>query len=115
MDKQTYIREVAEHVGKEVVIKGWLYARTDKGRLQFLLVRDGSGVIQAVVFRGSVTPEVFQVASTLSQESSIIVRGTVRERMPGLQVALRSTLPICRWSTRLTNIPSNPKNMALTF
>jgi len=85
MDKQTYIREVAEHVGKEVVIKGWLYARTDKGRLQFLLVRDGSGVIQAVVFRGSVTPEVFQVASTLSQESSIIVRGTVREdaRAPG--------------------------------
>ena len=85
MEVQTYIREVAEHVGQEVVIKGWLYGRTDKGRLQFLLVRDGSGVIQAVVFKRNVSPEAFEAARTLSQESSLIVRGNVRqdERAPG--------------------------------
>ncbi|MGI6209237.1 MAG: asparagine--tRNA ligase [Anaerolineae bacterium] len=85
MDNQTYIRDVAEHVGEEIVVKGWLYNRTDKGRLQFLQVRDGSGVIQAVVFKKNVSPEAFEAATGLTQESSIIVRGTVRqdERAPG--------------------------------
>ena len=85
MEAQTYIREVAAHVGQEVVIKGWLYGRTDKGRLQFLLVRDGSGVIQAVVFKRNISPEAFEAARTLPQESSLIVRGNVRqdERAPG--------------------------------
>ncbi|MGQ9555708.1 MAG: asparagine--tRNA ligase [Anaerolineae bacterium] len=85
METQTYIREVAAHVGQEVVIKGWLYGRTDKGRLQFLLVRDGSGVIQAVVFKRNVSPGAFEAARALPQESSLIVRGNVRqdERAPG--------------------------------
>ena len=85
MEAQTYIREVAAHVGQEIVIKGWLYGRTDKGRLQFLLVRDGSGVIQAVVFKRNVSPEAFEAARTLPQESSLMVRGSVRqdERAPG--------------------------------
>ncbi len=85
MDKQTYIRDVAEHVGEEVVIKGWLYNRTDKGRLQFLQVRDGSGVIQAVVFKKNVSPEAFEAAVALAQESSLVVRGAVRQddRAPG--------------------------------
>ncbi|NLT41412.1 MAG: asparagine--tRNA ligase, partial [Anaerolineae bacterium] len=85
MDKQTYIRDVAEHVGEEVVIKGWLYNRTDKGRLQFLQVRDGSGVIQAVVFKKNVSPEAFDAAAALTQESSLMVRGQVRQddRAPG--------------------------------
>ncbi|NPV09018.1 MAG: asparagine--tRNA ligase [Anaerolineae bacterium] len=85
MDKQTYIRDVAEHVGEEIVVRGWLYNRTDKGRLQFLQVRDGSGVIQAVVFQKNVSAEAFEAAARLTQESSIVVRGTVRqdERAPG--------------------------------
>ena len=85
MQEQTYIRDVAEHVGQEVTIKGWLYGKVDKGRLQFLLVRDGSGVIQAVVFKRNLSPEVFEAARALTQESSLIVRGNVRadERAPG--------------------------------
>ncbi|MHB0875233.1 MAG: asparagine--tRNA ligase [Anaerolineae bacterium] len=85
MQAQTYIRDVAEHAGQDVTIKGWLYGRTDKGRLQFLLLRDGSGIIQAVVFKKNVSPEAFEAARTLPQESSLIVQGTVRsdERAPG--------------------------------
>ncbi len=79
------IRDIAQHVGEEVVIQGWLYHRTDKGRLQFLRVRDGTGFAQCVVFKKEVAPEVFQAARSLTQESSLIVTGTVRQddRAPG--------------------------------
>ena len=84
-EEQVYIEKISEYVGQEVVIKGWLYNRTDKGRLQFLLVRDGTGIIQAVVFKKAVSSETFESASKLTQESSIIVRGAVRadDRAPG--------------------------------
>ena len=46
-----YIEEIARHHGEEVTLKGWLYNKTEKGKLRFLLVRDGTGIIQAVVFQ----------------------------------------------------------------
>ncbi|GAB4235416.1 MAG: asparagine--tRNA ligase [Acidobacteriota bacterium] len=80
-----YIEDVHRHVGAEITIKGWLYHKTDKGKLRFLLVRDGTGIIQAVVFQKNVSPEVFEAADSVTQESSVIVTGTVREdsRAPG--------------------------------
>ena len=79
------VEELARYVGKEVTIKGWLYHRTDKGRLRFLLVRDGTGVVQAVVFEESVSYEAFEAAKSLTQESSLVITGTVRAdgRAPG--------------------------------
>lgn len=74
-----YIQDIAEHVEKEVTLKGWLYNKTDKGKLRFLLIRDGTGVIQTVVFQKNVTPEVFQATDTLTQESSLVVTGTIRQ------------------------------------
>ncbi len=62
MAEQVFIQDVADHVGETVAIKGWLYAKTGKGRLQFLQVRDGTGMIQCVVFKKAVTPEVFEAA-----------------------------------------------------
>lgn len=84
--EQVFVRELADHVGKEVTIKGWVYARTGKGRLQFVQVRDGTGIVQCVVFKKEVTPEVFESARQLAQESSVVVTGTIRsdERAPGL-------------------------------
>ncbi|MBN1933925.1 MAG: asparagine--tRNA ligase, partial [Anaerolineae bacterium] len=79
------IEEIAQYVGREVILRGWLYAKTDKGRLQFLQVRDGSGIVQAVVFQKEVAPEVFQAAVDVTQESALIVTGVVRAdgRAPG--------------------------------
>ena len=74
-----YIEDIAEHVEKEVTLKGWLYNKTDKGKLRFLLIRDGTGVIQAVVFQKNVSPEVFQATDTLAQESSFTVTGKIRK------------------------------------
>ena len=86
MAEHIFIEQLAEHVGQEVTIKGWLYAKTGKGKLQFLQVRDGTGVLQCVVFKKEVTPEVFETARQLSQESSVVVTGMLRadERAPGI-------------------------------
>jgi asparaginyl-tRNA synthetase len=79
------IENIADYVGQEVTIKGWLYNRTDKGRLQFLQVRDGTGIVQVVAFEKEVAPGVFADIGCLTQESSLIVTGVVRAdaRAPG--------------------------------
>jgi asparaginyl-tRNA synthetase len=82
---QTYISDVSKHVGEEITIKGWLYNIRSSGKLMFPQIRDGSGVIQGVVFKKSVPEEVWKGFETLTQESSIIVKGKPRadERAPG--------------------------------
>jgi asparaginyl-tRNA synthetase len=86
MAEQVRIENIADHVDEQVTIQGWLYAKTGKGKLQFLQVRDGTGVIQCVVFKREVPPEVFEDARRLTQESSLVITGTVRadERAPGV-------------------------------
>jgi asparaginyl-tRNA synthetase len=79
------IADIAQYDGQEITVRGWLYNRTDKGRLQFLLVRDGTGIAQCVAFKKELDPAVFEIAQSLTQESSVIVTGTVRadDRAPG--------------------------------
>ena len=82
---QTYIRDVSKHDGEEITIKGWLYNLRSSGKLIFPQIRDGSGIIQGVVFKKSVPEQVWNDFEKLTQESSIIVTGRVRadERAPG--------------------------------
>ena len=86
MSNVVSIQDIADHVGEEVAIQGWLYAKTGKGKLQFLQIRDGTGIIQVVMFKPNLSPEIFETGKRLSQESSLIVRGTVKqnERAPGV-------------------------------
>jgi asparaginyl-tRNA synthetase len=79
------IQDIAQYEGQTVTLRGWLADKTDKGKLQFLRVRDGSGFIQAVVFQRDVPPEQFEQAKRATQESSLIVTGVVRKepRAPG--------------------------------
>ena len=86
MDKIITIRQMSAHVEEEVTLQGWLYTKTGKGRLQFLQVRDGSGVCQAVVFKKNVSAEAFDLARKLTQESSLRVTGAVKAdaRAPGV-------------------------------
>ncbi|MFQ5578934.1 MAG: OB-fold nucleic acid binding domain-containing protein, partial [Anaerolineae bacterium] len=69
------IQNVTRHAGQPVTIQGWLYAKTGKGKLQFLQIRDGTGVIQGVMFKPNLPEEVFEAGKRLTQESSIIVSG----------------------------------------
>ena len=79
------ISHVAEHVGEEVKLEGWVYNKRSSGSLVFLIVRDGTGFIQAVAVKGEIPDEDFQKCDELTQESSIVVSGTVKadKRAPG--------------------------------
>ena len=81
----TTIREVGQHEGQTVTIRGWLYNLRESGKLLFPQFRDGSGVIQGVIAKNAVSPELFESIKGLTQESSIIVTGKVRadKRAPG--------------------------------
>ncbi|TSA47624.1 MAG: asparagine--tRNA ligase [Chloroflexi bacterium] len=81
-----HVEKIAKYVGQEVTIQGWVYSRTDKGKLVFLLVRDGSGFVQCVAFKGDLPEALFDQLTRLPQESSVIISGAVREdkRAPGI-------------------------------
>ena len=81
----TTIAEIGKHEGHSVTIRGWLYNLRESGKLLFPQFRDGSGIIQGVVPKNAVPPEVFDAIKTLTQESSVIVEGKVRadKRAPG--------------------------------
>jgi len=73
-----YIEDIRTHAGEDVTIKGWLHNRRSSGKIHFLMLRDGSGFIQAVMSKAAVGEELFKAADHLSQETSVIVTGTVR-------------------------------------
>jgi len=75
---QSYINELKNHIGEAVTLKGWLYNSRSSGKLVFLQLRDGTGIVQCVVFKGN-SEEVFDKAKALGQESSLIVHGSVKE------------------------------------
>ena len=79
LDNTVAISKLANHVGETVKVRGWLYNKRSSGKLHFLEVRDGSGIVQAVVFKGNVSPELFAAADRIQQESSIEVEGLVKE------------------------------------
>jgi asparaginyl-tRNA synthetase len=86
MTTEITIDKIADYVGQRVALKGWLYASTRKGKLLFLRLRDGTGMVQGVALRPEVGDEVFEALKRLGQESSLIVSGAVRanERAPGI-------------------------------
>jgi asparaginyl-tRNA synthetase len=73
-----YIDQLSHHVGQEVTLQGWLYKGRASGKVQFLVVRDGTGLCQCVVEKGKVSDELFGQLKHLGQESSLTVTGTVR-------------------------------------
>ncbi len=75
---RAYIEEIAGHAGQQVTIHGWLHNRRSSGKIHFLIVRDGTGFIQAVMSKAAVGEEAFTRADHLSQETSLSVTGHVR-------------------------------------
>lgn len=73
------IQDLKKHVGQTVQLQGWLYNKRSKGKLHFLEIRDGSGIVQGVMGVNDVAPEIFQRGHDVTQESSITVTGAVRE------------------------------------
>jgi asparaginyl-tRNA synthetase len=76
--KQVYIEDISKHEGQEVTIKGWLQTKRSSGKIQFLIVRDGTGYIQGVISAKEVSPETFAQFDKVTQESALAVTGKVR-------------------------------------
>jgi asparaginyl-tRNA synthetase len=83
--QQVYVKDLSRHVGEEVTLRGWLYNTRSSGKLMFPQLRDGTGLVQCVVFKKNVAPEVWEALAGAGQESALAVRGGVRadERAPG--------------------------------
>jgi asparaginyl-tRNA synthetase len=79
MKQWVYISDIAAHVGEEITLKGWLAGRRSSGKIHFLQFRDGTGFIQGVLGKGDASTEVFDLAGTLTQESSLELDGVVKE------------------------------------
>ena len=111
------IAEIAQHVGQEVTVRGWLYNRTDKGRLQFLLVRDGTGIAQCVAFKKELDPTTFEAIANLTQESSVVVTGTIRadDRAPGTPGGFEIGISKLELIQQADEYPIQPKEHGVEF
>ena len=85
MRDKVYISDLRDHVGGEVTLCGWLYRGRSSGKVQFMVVRDGTGLCQCIVEKGSISDELFDELKHIGTETSLSVTGTVRaeERSPG--------------------------------
>jgi asparaginyl-tRNA synthetase len=109
-----YIDRIGDHVGQAVTIKGWLHNRRSSGKIHFLVVRDGTGFLQVVMGKNDVPEETFKAADHLSQESSIVVTGTVREdkRAKGGYELTANALEVV---SAATDYPITPKEHGVDY
>lgn len=112
--KRVYIEDIGEYEDQEIELRGWLYQKRSSGKLHFLQVRDGTGTVQCVIFFKDVDEETFKLADHITQESSIIVTGTVRadKRSPiGFEVGV-SALKVQHMAEEY---PITPKEHGVSF
>lgn len=112
--KHQYVEDLSKHVGEEVELKGWLYNKRSSGKIRFLLLRDGTGIVQCVMMKGAIPDDTFGKFDELTQESSFSVKGKVRkdDRAPGgCEVEIRTieTYHIA------TDYPITPKDHGVEF
>ncbi len=114
MASKSTIAEIGQYLGQEVTIQGWVYNHTHKGKLHFIMMRDGSGIIQAVVFKDTVGEQAFEESLKLTQESSVIITGTVSEdkRAKGGFELQAKTLQILQIAPEF---PISPKEHGIDF
>ncbi len=79
------IAQLKDNVGQNVTLSGWLYNNRPSGKVQFLILRDGTGLCQCVLEKANTDEKLFDQIKRLGRESSLSVTGTVREepRSPG--------------------------------
>ena len=111
------IQNIADYVGQQVTIKGWLYNSTHKGKLMFLRLRDGSGLTQGVAFRPEVGDALFEELKGLGQESAVIITGTVKEnnRAPGLPQGYEIGVETLEVLQNVSDYPITPKEHGVEF
>ena len=111
------IKDIAGYIGQEVTLRGWVYNKTGKGRLQFILLRDGSGQAQCVAFKKDMDAEAFEIARGLTQESSVVISGEVRAdaRAPGIPGGYEIGIRELQLVQQAEDYPITPKEHGTEF
>ncbi|MFW6183474.1 MAG: asparagine--tRNA ligase [Chloroflexota bacterium] len=117
MAQEIRIEDIGQYEDQEVTIRGWLYNSTGKGRLQFLQLRDGTGIVQAVAFKPDLDEELFEEIRRLGQESSVVVTGSVRQddRAPGVPGGYELGLKSLEVLQNVEDYPITPKDHGVEF
>jgi asparaginyl-tRNA synthetase len=108
------IEELGSFAGSEVLVRGWVVTTRSSGKIAFLVIRDGTGSLQAVLSKKEVGDDVWALFQRLTQESSVEVTGTVRpdERAPG---GVELTVAGLRLLGESTDFPISPKEHGTSF
>ena len=114
MPEWVYVKDIAQYEGQEVELRGWLYNKRSSGKLHFLQVRDGTGTIQCVVFKGDVSAETFTLGRDLTQESSVVVQGTVRADTRS-QIGFELGVSALHLTQQAHAYPISPKEHGVAF
>ena len=109
-----YIENIGNYEGKEVTVKGWLFNKRSSGSVHFILVRDGTGIIQSVISKDEISDEIFEIADKITQETSMMVTGMVRKdkRAPGGYELIAKKLDIIQ---KVQDYPITPKSHSIEF
>ncbi len=85
MSSRIYVEHLSHHVGEIVAVSGWVYTKRSSGNIRFIVLRDGTGLMQAVLVKSNLPEDVFNRFDELTQESSLRLTGKIRkeERAPG--------------------------------
>ena len=109
-----YVDELPAHAGEKVHLRGWVYNTRSSGKIRFLILRDGTGFVQAVAAKGDVPDEEFELLATVPQESSVELTGVVRadKRAPGGHEVTLSGVTLV---SRAGDYPITPKDHGTSF
>jgi len=113
-NNNTTINLLSRHENQKVTLAGWLYNRRGSGKVQFLIIRDGTGLCQCIVEKGKITDELFEQLKHLGQESSLTVTGTVRAEqrsVGGYELAVTDVKII----SSCEGYPITPKSHGIDF
>jgi len=113
-NNKVYISQLKNNVGKEVTLSGWLYNSRASGKIQFLIIRDGTGLCQCIAEKGKIPDGLFEKLKHLGRESSLTVTGTVRadERsVGGFELALTGAQVV----SPAADYPITPKSHGVDF
>ena len=109
-----YIEDLKSHVGEEVTLRGWLYHKRSGGKIRFIVLRDGTGLMQGVLVKGNIPEEAFAAFDQLTQESSLTVTGKIKkeDRSPGGYEMEVSNIAIIQLAKEY---PISPKEHGVEF
>jgi asparaginyl-tRNA synthetase len=113
-NSKVYISQLKDNVAKEITLEGWLYKSRSSGKIQFLIIRDGTGLCQCIVEKGKVNDELFEKLKHLGQESSLKITGTIREEarsVGGFELAVTGAQII----SPAADYPITPKSHGVDF